>query len=311
MIRFFVCWAESDPCYQEYFEDCGILLSLAHIPLSWNVERFSVQPVRLMVDSGAFSLIHRPNGIIPTQKDVFCRQVNAARGSQVPTILCHFDSPLPPANIETLEVYRKIETTISNAHEFIRLFKSCSLPPNFKSLGVIQGHNHDTICFCARELLRAGFDFYGIGSLAPLQRSDQIVDRVEAAMQVVGPDLHVFGVSAIETVRQLAAKGIRSFDSSRPIRAAMYNSILYSRPLRVFTVRGSRLTRNVPVLDDPLPCKCPICVKEPSLLLRGGQKKYHNVRAIHNYYHLRREIESVTTQFFSREASVPGPAGRR
>lgn len=292
MAEFFICWADSDPLYQMYFNDCNILVSLPHVPQSWNISRFPAQPAKIMVDSGAFASISNPRWSL-TQAQAFNLQLNISRGSSVPTILCHLDVPLPPGELETVEVYRRIERTVANAYEFIQLFKSAGLPPNFISLGVIQGNSYDTIAFCANELGRAGFDYLGIGSLAPLFNTDLILERVRAAASIVGPELHVFGISGLEVVAELAAMGIRSFDSSRPMKVAMYNCLLYSRPFRRYKLKDSKIKDNIATLESPIPCNCPICKKDPALIFRAGEKRYHNMRAVHNYYHLRRELEGI------------------
>ncbi|GBF31831.1 hypothetical protein DCCM_0015 [Desulfocucumis palustris] len=291
MIDFFMCWSDSDPFYQTYFENCSILISLAHVSQSWDISRFPVQPTKLMVDSGAFAALSNPRWT-PTQSQIFNLQLNISKGSAVPTILCHLDTPLPPGNMDTMDVYRKIESTVANAYEFIQLFKSAGLPPNFKSMGVIQGNSYNTITFCANELSRAGFDHLGIGSLATIYKADIILERVRAAASVVGPDLHVFGISGLDVTAELMAMGIRSIDSSRPMKVAMYNCLLYSNPLRQYKLKDSKVKEKA-TIDSPLPCDCPICKKDPALIFRAGKKRYHNMRAVHNYYHLRRELEDI------------------
>jgi len=252
-------------------------------------------PAKMMVDSGAFASIGNP-GRKPSQYQVFCQQVNISRGATVPTILCHLDDPLPPVDMDTLEVYRRIERTVANAYEFLHLFKSAGLPPNFKSLGVIQGNSYETISFCANELVRAGFDYLGIGSLAMLYKSELILERVWSAARIAGPELHVFGISAIEVAAQLMAMGIRSIDSSRPMKAAMYHLLFYSSPFRRYKLKNSKIKeKRIATIESPIPCECPICKKDPALIFRPGEKKYHNMRAVHNYYHLRQELWRLKT----------------
>lgn len=293
MLNFFMCWTDSDPFYQSYFEDCNILLSLAHVSQSWHISRFPIMPQKIIVDSGAYTILKNPSRST-TQQQVFNLQLSMTKGSEVPTTLCHLDMPIPPGEDDTLEVYRRIELTIANAYEFIDLFKSANLPLNFKSMGVIQGNSYDTITFCANELLRAGFDCLGIGSLAHLYKPELIAERVRAATSVAGPDLHVFGISGINAASELMAMGIRSFDSSRPMKVAMYNCLFYSSPFRTYKLQNSRVKDSMPTLGRPLPCDCPICQKNPALLFRTGTKQSHNMRAVHNYYHLLRELESLS-----------------
>lgn len=288
-IELFMCWADSDPYYQEYFPDCSLQISPQHVPFSWNIRKFPVQPRQILLDSGAFSLINRPGKNL-NPKDVFMQQLKIAEGASCSVILCHLDFPIPPESTDTLEIYRRLEKTVTNAHQFMELFRAARLPSNYKSLGVIQGNSFDTISFCAQELLRVGFDQLGIGSLAALYDTKSIVERVGYAVHSAGPNIHVFGVSAPETVARLKAMGIRSFDSSTPMKTAMYNTLIYSDPLRRYGIPGSRIQKNLPILEKPLPCECPICKKDPTLIMGVGSKKANNLRAVHNYYHWTMEL---------------------
>lgn len=247
------------------------------------------------MDSGAYSLINNPHKNL-SPKEVFEQQLNIADGSTIPTILCHLDAPLPPGIKDTVEIYHRLEKTISNAYQFMELFRSAHLPPNYKSMGVIQGINYDSISFCAEELERIGFDQLGIGSLAALYDKRTIVERVSYAVKASRSDLHVFGVSAINTVQQLLTLGVRSFDSSTPMKTAMYNTVFYSNPLRRFGIPGSRIQKNLPVLSAPFPCNCPICAKDPTLIMGVGSKRAINMRAIHNYFHWSRELEKLQNE---------------
>ena len=296
----FVCWADSDPFYQEYFPDCNVLISLPNVALSWTVERFSTEPGKIMVDSGAFAYLSKPNKRM-SQKDVFTHQLHLSQNSKATTILCHLDHPIPPALTDTVEIYRRIEATIANAHEFMNLFKSANLPSNFKTMGIIQGNSYDSIAFCATELDRLGFDFLGMGSLATLYNNDLILERVEYAISTIGKQLHIFGISGIKVVMRLMELGIRSFDSSRPMKAAIYNCVFYSNPFRRFKLKGSSANRELPVLAEPLPCPCPVCKKDPTLIIKVGTKKATNYRAVHNFYHLRSALEGLATELDSAQ----------
>ena len=296
MFKFFTCWADTDPIYQSYFSECNILISLANIPKSWNIDRFPIQPTKLMVDSGAFSFMSSSKGL-PNQSQVFDLQLSVSRGSTVPTVLCSLDYPIPPASVETIEVYRRIETTLANAYEFMHLFKSAKLPSNFKSMGIIQGNSFDTITFCAKEMLRLGFDRLGVGSLAAILKTEPIIERVKAAIKVVGSDVHIFGISGLESSKRLMEMGISSFDSSRPMKFAMYNCLLYSNPFRQYKLKNSNVQKSMAALDSPIPCDCPICKKDPALIFNAGGKRNNNMRAVHNYYHLNKELESIYKSF--------------
>ena len=87
-----------------------------------------------------------------------------------------------------------------------------------------------------------GFSHLGLGFLASLRHHTDIVARVAAAFEVVGPDLHVLGIGAISTLRRLRRIKVASVDTARKAN-----------------------------LSQPLPCDCPICFGgDESDLLRLG-----------------------------------------
>ena len=290
LLDFYVSWARSDPVYQNYFPGCRLLISPHFVRQSWHAGLFQRQPAKLLIDSGAYWYIYKKE-VPPPPKEVFFRQLTMAEGATCPTTICHFDMPLQPKDVQAQINYGRIETTIGNAYDFMELYNKSNLPKNIKSLGVIQGYDEYSIKFCAQELVRLGFDYFGLGSLAGLHHPETIISRVKSAMEIVGTNLHIFGISNTQIIFDLAKRGISSFDSSRPIRAAIYNTIFYSKPFRSFVVQGAKNEpRRTPIIEEPLPCECPVCRENPLLLMRTGRKKYHNLRAVHNYYHLITEI---------------------
>lgn len=291
-LNFYICWTDSDPLYHDYYPGCNVLISLNHIPQVWNITRFGQQPGNVIVDSGAFVLLSNPQKKL-LQKEVFNQQLKTIENVECPAILCHLDYPIPGLLKNPLEVYRRLEITIANAHEFMALFKSAKLPSHYKTMGIIQGHNYDTINFCARELGRLNFDYMGIGSLATLYSRELILERVNYALDAApGKKLHIFGITGIQTINHLIKMGIYSFDSSRPMKEAIYNCIFYSQPFRRFVIKGSRTNRELPLLEKLLPCPCPVCKENPDLITGIGTKKAINYRALHNYYHLYTELSA-------------------
>ncbi len=115
--------------------------------------------------------------------------------------------------------------TIGYAYELKTLIKQYHVADRVEAMAVVQGYDASSMAYCAHRLQSVGFAHHGLGSLAPLKHHEEILDRVQAVMDVLGQDLHIFGVSGIETVAVLRDWGIRSVDSSRPAKAAMYNHI--------------------------------------------------------------------------------------
>ena len=84
---------------------------------------------------------------------------------------------------------------------------------------------------------------------------------------------------------RLIELGIRSFDSSRPMKAAIYNCVFYSNPFRRFKLKGSSANRNYQFLQNRFPV--PVLSKDQTLIIKVGTKRTTNYRAVHNFYHLR------------------------
>jgi hypothetical protein len=302
---FYVSWSHSDPLYQLYDKQCSMLISVTAVSKIWKLSRFPLLPYQVMLDSGSYSYIANQLPL-PTPKSIFHRQLAIVAGTDVPTIFCAVDRPMLEKSLSLAERNRAIDKTIANAWELKILMaeynKSSMLDKHrshpIEPLAVIQGYDIATLRYCAKQLLALGYTRFGIGSMAHLYHTKEIIKRVQAVQSVVGPDVHVFGVTAVETLRHLDKIGVASVDSARPIKAAIYNEILYSNPYRRFGIAGSQFqSRDQKFSADKLldalsiQCSCPVCKNSINNdLLKLGVRKHLLTRAIHNYYHVKKMI---------------------
>ena len=165
-------------------------------------------------------------------------------------------------------------------------------------LAIIQGYDTATLKYCAKHLLALGYTRFGIGSMAHLYDTAEIVKRVKVVQSLVGTNVHVFGVTAIETLKLLNEIGVTSVDSARPIKAAIYNEILYSEPYQRFGIAGSqhkarerKFGVDKMLSELFISCPCPVCNNSINNdLLYLGMRKYLLLRAVHNYYHVKKMI---------------------
>jgi tRNA-guanine family transglycosylase len=296
-MEIYFAWAHSDPYYPRVVPDCGILVSVPNVTGVWTTERFPFPPRSLMVDSGGYQVLRgEERGLRAT----FDRQVSIA-GHLTNALICVLDVPIPRGYISPRERHRCLERTLANAYAYHAWWQETPRAETWELLAVIQGNDLDSIQFCAGELKRLGFSRYGLGSLAGLYHTAEIVRRVEAAMEIVGPGIHVFGVSAMATMRELARLGVGSIDTARHMHGAIYNELLYSEPFRRYGVVGSvyradrqKFPRNRE-LAIPLCCTCPPCRENSmGLVALRGQRPVHH-RALHNCYHLHRELSRLPT----------------
>lgn len=293
---FYVSWYPGDPDYPRYDSDCSLLISITSVARDWTIKQLATVPRRLLVDSGGYRFAIAPREAL-SPKQVLTRQLDMLAGADIPVVVCASDCPVldPTAGSNTRD--RHISQTIAFAYEFKNLIVQKGLPSHVTPMAIIQGYDPDSFSFCARELKLIGFPLYGIGSLAVLRRHAPIMQRVGAVTEIVGASqLHVFGVSGVQTARTLRSLGIHSIDSARPAKAAAYNEILYSQPFRRFGIWESafedgHIKGRIPVsrrLIAPLGCDCPACSRDAYSIMGVGQRAKIRDRTLHNYYHLKR-----------------------
>jgi len=259
-----------------------------------------VAPRSVMIDSGSFHFIDATRQrLTRTQKEVFEDQMRILNGFK-PAIISHLDFAIPRRGISEPIMKERIEITIDNAEKFFDICLSNSnILEGVVPLAVIQGYDTESALYCARRLRAIGFRKFGLGSVARLSRirRSEILNRVAKVMEIVG-DLHIFGVSSIEIMKKLRELRISSVDSSTPIKEAIYSGIIYSKPFQrykigteYFTNTWSRRYGYAKILKNPALCNCPICAQIGThAIMQRGRKVWNNLRALHNYYHFKKEL---------------------
>jgi 7-cyano-7-deazaguanine tRNA-ribosyltransferase len=302
---FYVSWSHSDPLYQLYDERCSMLISPTAVSSIWQLNRFPRLPHQIMLDSGSYSYI--TNRLpLPSPKEAFNRQIAVLGNSDIPSIICAVDKPMLGKSLSLTQRNQAIDKTIANAWElkvlmaeyYIRSSTGKQTYKRIEPLAIIQGYDIPTLRYCARQLVAIGYSRFGIGSIAHLYHSEEIVRRVEAVQSIVGASVHVFGVSAIETMKRLKELGVTSVDSARPIKAAIYNEVLYSEPYMRFGIEGShfapgnsKFSPGKLISEPPIVCPCPVCKNSLNRdILKLGTREHLLLRAVHNYYHIKRMI---------------------
>jgi queuine/archaeosine tRNA-ribosyltransferase len=294
-VRFYVSWYHGDPLYQCYDDECCMLVSPTSVASDWTLRRLPALPRKVMIDSGGFRYMTVYNKM-PTPREVFEQQLRMLKDTDVPATLCALDFPMAERNLSSNEWDRRLTQTLSFAYDFRRLIDLYRLDRDIEFMAIVQGYDVPSLVACARELKTMGFTSYGVGSLVGLYAFQEILDRVKAVISVVGEGVHVFGLSSTRTLRALARIGATSVDSSRPVKSAAYNEILYSKPFRRYGILGkdgepTGIIPRMRCLSEPLNCDCPICRENASDILQVGDRRYIARRAIHNYYHFKASIQ--------------------
>lgn len=289
-MKFYISWSHSDPIFSDYFKGCPILVSA--VPENkQSFKKFKNSPSELIVDSGAIYYSTKRKvkliEILNTQISmVECVSSNARVN------FVHVDEPL--FNRESLsDKYMALEKNLYNAFEYMNLFIKSNLPKNIKPIAVIQGYDIPSIKYTIFELKKMGYKKFGLGSLLNRRPVEQIT-FIRCASELVGPkNLHVFGVTGIPQLIQMATLNIYSFDSTRPTMTAVYHQLFYSKPFRTYLISDSKIDKTMTRIKKPLECGCPVCIDSPYDIFNLSHRNYTKLRAVHNYYHFSKTIEEI------------------
>lgn len=292
---YYISWTHSDPIYQRQLANIRTLVSPPNVSQSWTIHDWPTLPRSMIVDSGAFQYYR--TGRSPTPQAALTRQLQMITDQSLPVGICHLDTPLiGTRNLAELE--RRITQTLSNARWLMKHSTTDGLPPNIQPIGVIQGYSVERVYVVAQALADMGYTTFAVGSLAALVAKDkaEVLRRVEAALEAVGTNIHILGVSSFAILDELARLGVQSADSGAPMHEAWRGGIIYSQPLRRYKLPSPhfqewrRSYSFAEILDSPLPCDCPVCREDSSRLMQPRGKPFVNMRALHNCYQLMREL---------------------
>lgn len=299
-MKYYVAWVDSDPVFQEYLPSVGVLVSPPSVTHAWHTKQWPTAPLSLILDSGGYQ--NRRRRLSLTPDEVLKRQLHILADYPGSVGICHFD--VPPVGKQGVSARdRHLAQNLAHAEWLLLQAKQLSLPENAYLIGVIQGYDIETVFFSGLALADLGYQHFALGSLAGMVASsrERLLRRVEAALEAVGPNLHILGVSSPPLLAELVRLGIRSADSSAPMHEAWRGGLFYSRPFRRFKIPSphfkewQRSYSFAEVLPAPLPCECPVCQTDTSMLMQPlGRQAIHR-RAIHNCYHLMREFDEMQT----------------
>ncbi|OGR24295.1 MAG: hypothetical protein A2139_04920 [Desulfobacca sp. RBG_16_60_12] len=293
---YYVAWTHSDPIFQQYLPDAKVLVSPPNVSLSWQIRQWPSLPKALIVDSGAYQYYRE--GRRPLPQELLARQLRVLGNCTVVCGFCHLDVPmLGTRNVAVLD--RRVSENLEHARWLAHHIGVEGLPANVELLGVIQGYSVETVFYTAQSLADMGYTRFALGSLAKMSSSNksELLRRVEAALEAVGPTVHILGVSSVTLLRRLAQIGVQSADSGAPVHEAWRGGLYYSQPFRRYKVPSPHFSEWIrsygfaEILPAPLPCDCPVCLHDSQRLLEPQGKEYVNLRAVHNYYHLVRELQ--------------------
>lgn len=195
------------------------------------IHRFLKTTKYILMDSGGFQYLLNGKPTM-SQKEVFEIQM-ACRPDYASTLDFPTDSSERTGGIiydgKRQELTRKekderVELTIENAGIFLDLFLKKN--PSFIPIGVIQGYDEKSYKYCAFQLKKMDFPYYGVGSCFRAPKFE-VLRRVKWVREVI-PDkpLHVFGIGSISLMQALWKEfNVSSVDTASHIVAASYGNV--------------------------------------------------------------------------------------
>lgn len=202
-----------------YTKDCKYSPEqLERLPREGARKFFRLEPnyssMEIMGDCGAFSWISDYLPPITNEELVkFYTDLGVTYGASLDHIICGFGeqfSENPPEDF----VFRQ-RISLENA----RTLMEYSLP--FTPLGSAQGWDCESYAHSVSELQSYGYSYIGLGGMTKLRTKD-IMKILEAVKVVLKPStsLHLFGIARGEECNEFYSMGVRSIDSTSPLRQA-------------------------------------------------------------------------------------------
>ena len=151
------------------------------------------------------------------------------------------------------EKKRRWQITIDNARETMELLQKEKFN-HLQIIGVVQGWDLESYRKAARELLKMGYEYLGVGGIArkPTPQLLKIVEVINKEIDKLPSKhrnkikLHLFGFARLRLIPHLMKKRVVSFDTAAPLRQAWESgehNYHFANPWRSYTAIRIRLTR--------------------------------------------------------------------
>jgi len=244
-------------------------------PLKQHFEESDEEPSfdqPLFIDSGGFKLMNSTKfgqspgkggsendwGIYTNPESILNLQLDYGAD-----IIATLDFPIPQ-KLNKEETTERMERSIDNAVETLRLLDERELEETPSVYVAIHGHSYDDVHWYVSQVLERAeelyeaFEGFALGSLVPLSSSpDTLVDIVQGARDAIPGErydeiaLHVFGISG-RLCPLLSLLGVDTFDS---------RSYQYTARNKKFIHPVSWKRVSLGQIDDwdDWPCDCPAC----------------------------------------------------
>ena len=129
----------------------------------------------------------------------------------------------------------RYDITLQNAKEFIQIAKAKNA--SFEPIGAVQAWSPKSMQQAAKNLVKMGYKYIGIGGLVPLDL-DQCEEIIAAVRKAIPKEIniHLFGFAKAKQLHRFVKYDITSFDSTSPlIRAFKDSKFNYYSPKEHYT----------------------------------------------------------------------------
>lgn len=174
--------------------------------------------MKLFGDSGAFSFVDEPTPPISVQDVIdFYNQIDADIGASLDHVVPDYDAGYdyffgglnPPQKYTD-----RMGITIQNGRDFLTECRSQGV--RFEPIGSVQGWSPKSYVKCVQEFQKMGYKKLAIGGIAKLSKPS-IRELMASIKEVVGDtELHLFGITQPQLVRELDLPNITSVDGMGP-----------------------------------------------------------------------------------------------
>jgi len=170
-------------------------------------------------DCGAFNYASEPEPPYTITEVVdFYEGCRFRAGVSMDHIILGYDDESPTNDVDP-EWVRRHELTLRLAEEFLAEVDRRGRP--FEPVGAAQGWSPASYTESVERLQQMGYQRIALGGMVPL-KTHQILACLHAIEKVrrSGVELHLLGVTRVESMPEFASLGVTSFDSTTPLRQA-------------------------------------------------------------------------------------------
>ena len=188
----------------------------------FGVRRFFRLPdhVSTLGDCGAFNYVNEeePPYTVDEVLDFYSRCGFDAGISVDHVILSYLRSGKAASQLKPQWQFRQ-QLTLKLAARF--LDRSSAVAPDLQPVGAAQGWSPESYASSVDALQAMGYKRIALGGMVPLKTPD-IIECLKAISSIKSSDteLHLLGVTRLDSIATFAAHGVTSFDSTSPFRQA-------------------------------------------------------------------------------------------